>query len=178
MSSDKSFAIGVTIAAVLIFAASFMPWGEIRGAAQITTPFGENSPFGRAISDGMGSLFQGMELTVTMTGWNGSIALGKLKLPNWLVVLAAIGLATLCWLRATSVWSAPPALLFGLAGYGLFHAGDAMVSLLASSKGSAGVGSFLTVLGFVGILIGLVQRVRGSKVVAPPNQLTQPTEPA
>jgi len=49
---------------------------------------------------------------------------------------------------------------------------------MSSSKGSAGVGSFLTVLGFVGILIGLVRQVRGPNVVAPPIQPSQPTGPA
>jgi hypothetical protein len=169
MSSDKNLAIGVSIATVLIFAAAFMPWGEIRGVPEIPMPFGENSPLGRELSEGMGRMFQAMELTVTVTGWNGNITFGRLRLPNWLVVLAATGVAAFSWLRAQSVWPAPPALLFALAGYGLLHSGDALVSFMTSSKGSAGVGSFLTVLGFAGILIGLVRQFRAPKVVAPPH---------
>jgi hypothetical protein len=154
---DKNLAIGVTIAAVVIFAASFMPWGTIRRTE--TFPF---VPKGIDVSD----LFGGMEVVFPVTGWNGNMLLGRLELPNWLVVVAAIGVATLCWLKVTSVWAAPPALLFGLAGYGLFHAGDIMVWLLTSDKRSAGVGSFLTVIGFVGILVALVRHSRATKPAA------------
>ena len=167
MSSDKNFAIGVTIATVLIFAAAFMPWGEIRGTLEIALPFGEDSPLGRELSEGMSRMFGAKEVTVTVTGWNGYITLGRLKLPNWLVVLAAAGVAAFSWLRAQSLWPAPPALLFALAGYGLLHSGDALVTFMTSSKSSAGVGSFLTVLGFVGILAGLVRQVLGPKAVVP-----------
>ena len=98
---DKNLAIGVTIAAVVIFAASFMPWGEIRGTATVNFPF---LPKGAEVPD----LFGGMEIVATVTGWNGNMNLGRLKLPNWLVVFAAVSVATLCWLKATSLWAAPP----------------------------------------------------------------------
>jgi hypothetical protein len=86
------------------------------------------------------------------------------------VVFAAVSVAALCWLKATSVWAAPPALLFGLAGYGLFHSGDILVWLLSSDKSSAGVGSFLTVIAFVGILVALFRHVRAAKPAAFPDQ--------
>jgi hypothetical protein len=89
--------------------------------------------------------------------------LGRLKLPNWLVVFAAVSVAALCWLKATSIWTAPPALLFGLAGYGFFHSGDILVWLLSSDKRSAGVGSFLTVIAFVGMMAALIRQVRAAK---------------
>jgi hypothetical protein len=85
MSSGMKFAIGVTMVAVLIFAAAFMPWGEVRGTPQV----GNDLPMG-------GDLLQGWRVTVTITGWNGYITLGGLKLPNWLVVLAAAGATALC----------------------------------------------------------------------------------
>jgi len=164
---DKNLAIGVTIAAVVIFAASFMPWGTIRvrvggGTATLNLPFEHK---GIDLPD----LFARVEVGVTVTGWNGNMLLGRLELPNWLVVVAAIGVATLCWLTVTSVWAAPPALLFGLAGYGLFHAGDILVWLLTSDKRSAGVGSFLTVIGFAGILVALVRHARAAKPAAAPD---------
>jgi hypothetical protein len=171
MSSKMKSAIGITIAAVLIFAAAFMPWGEIRGTPKIHSPFQGDFPFG-------GSPFQGMQMTITVTGWNGNITLGGLKLPNWLVVLAAAGVTTLCWLKASSVWDAPPAVLFALAAYGLLHAGFALVALIASDEGSAGVGGFLTALGFIGILVILVQQVRTTKATSPPSQPLQPTGPS
>jgi hypothetical protein len=119
-----------------------------------------------------------MEFTVRLTGWNGHISLRRLKLPNWLAVLAATALAAFCWLRATSVWPAPLGLLFGLAVYGLLHAGYAMVSLMMSSKGSADVGAFLTFAGFVAILLGLVREVGGPKIRAPAKETLQPGGPA
>lgn len=171
MSSNMKCAIGVTIAAVLIFAAAFMPWGEIRGIPQVQSPFGDDFPFG-------GSPFQGMQMTFTITGWNGYITPGGLKLPNWLVVLAAAGVTALCWLKALSVWDAPIAVPFAIAAYGLLHAGLAVVTLMSSEQGSAGVGSFLTVLAFVGVLAVLVQQARSPKGVSPTNQPLQPPGPA
>jgi hypothetical protein len=164
---DKKLAIGVTIAAVVIFAASFMPWGTIRfrvgrGPATLNLPLkGTDDPLPDEVAS--------VEFGVRVTGWNGNMLLGCLELPNWLVVVAAIGVATLCWLKVTSVWAAPPALLFGLAGYGLFHAGDILVWLLTSDKRSAGVGSFLTVIGSAGILVALVRHARAAKPVAAPD---------
>jgi hypothetical protein len=158
-SVDKNLVIGVTIAAVVIFAASFMPWGQVRGTATVNLPF---LPKGADAPD----LFGGMEFVATVTGWNGNMNVGRLELPNWLVVVAAIGVAILCWLKATSVWSAPLALLFGLAGYGLLHSADIMVWLLTSEKRSAGVGSFLTVVSFVGMLVALVRHARVAKPAA------------
>ena len=167
---DKNLAIGVTIAAVVIFAASFMPWGTIRvrvgrGPATLNLPFGTKGTGHPPLPDEVASV----EFGVRVTGWNGNMLLGSLELPNWLVVVAAIGVATLCWLKVTSLWAAPPALLFGLAGYGLFHAGDILVWLLTSDKRSAGVGSFLTVIGFAGILVALVRHARAAKPVAAPD---------
>jgi len=174
MSSNTKFAIGVTIPAVLIFAAAFMPWGHFPGGS---TPF-----------QGMQSVFAGaLEEAWTTTGWNGNITVAAfvdlrmihpVTLPNWLVVLAAASVAALGWLKAASVWDAPSVVLFGLAGYGLLHAGFAFVALMAIDNGSAGVGSFLTALAFVGILVILVQQVRSPKTPSAPNQPLQPTGPA
>ncbi|MGA2620012.1 MAG: hypothetical protein ABSF26_20540 [Thermoguttaceae bacterium] len=167
----KNSAIGVTIVSVLIFAAAFMPWGEIRATPAINLPFGGNFPLG-------GNPLSGMNMTITITGWNGSITLGGLSLPNWLVVLASAGVAALCWLKAASVWDAPSAVLFALAGYGLLHTGVAWLALMGSDKSSAGVGSFLTALAFIGILVILVQQARSPKTASPPDQTLQPPGPA
>ena len=158
----KNCAIGVTIASVLVFAAAFMPWGEISAIPTINSPFGGSFPF-------PGNPFPGVNITITVTGWNGSITVGGLSLPNWLVVLAAAGAATLCWLKAASVWDAPSAVPFSLAGYGLLHTGVALITLIGSGKGSVGVGSVLTVLAFIGIIVILVQLVRTPNTASPPN---------
>ena len=153
MSSDTKVAIGVSSAAAFILAAAFMPWGEIRGTPMVRSPFGDGGPFG-------GGPFGDMQITLTITGWNGSITLGGLKLPNWLAVLAAACVAAISWLRALGVWTAPSFVPFAFAGYGLLHAGFALVALMGSNRGSAGVGSLLTASAFVGMLVVLVRQLR------------------
>lgn len=97
---DKNLAIGVTIAAVVILAASFLPWGDLHAKVEMPLmpflPPGQPSPLG------------GLEVTQSITGWNSYLELLRIKLPNALVVFAAIGLATLCWLKARSLWTSPP----------------------------------------------------------------------
>jgi hypothetical protein len=120
----------------------------------------------------------------TTTGWNGNITMMvcvdlaiiyPFTVPNWLVVVAAASVAALGWLKAASVWDAPSAVLFALAGYGLLHVGFVFMVMMTSDKGSAGIGSFLTALAFVGILAILVQRVCSPKTASAPNQPPQPT---
>jgi len=46
-SSGTNYAIGATVAALVVFAASFMPWGEIQAAPKLdiaggTLPFPDN----------------------------------------------------------------------------------------------------------------------------------------
>jgi hypothetical protein len=83
-SIDKNLAIGVTVAAVVIFAASFLPWCTIRRTGTLNLPF---VPKGTDVPD----LFGEMEVEFTVTGWYGNLLLRRLELPNWLVVVAAIG---------------------------------------------------------------------------------------
>jgi hypothetical protein len=46
MSANKKVAVGLSIAALLVFAAAFMPWGEVSGTPKIQSPFGDGGPFG------------------------------------------------------------------------------------------------------------------------------------
>jgi hypothetical protein len=155
-SPCKKYAIGVTLAAAVVFVAAFMPWGKINGNTDFLPVFWDDSAFG-------GIPFQNMTVTLTMTGWNGNINLGGLVLVNWLVVLAAAGVTSLAWLKTFSAWDAPKVVPVALAAYGLFHAGFAFVMLMSSSKSSAGAGSFLTAVAFAGILVILIRQVRGSR---------------
>ncbi len=75
-----------------------------------------------------------MQITVTVTGWNGYITPAGLKLPNWLVVVAAAGVTVLCRLKALSVGKVPLAVPLAVAGYGLLHAGFALAILMTSKK--------------------------------------------
>jgi len=103
--------------------------------------------------------FGGMKLNFSITAWNSNAALGGLKLPNWIVVLVAGGIALLMWLTARGVWKAPSALPIALTAYGLAHTGFQLVVLAVSKDASAGVGVFLTVLGFVGLLVVVLRQI-------------------
>ena len=142
---QRNRAIGLTVAAVGVLAASFMPWGEIRG--------GGAGPFG--------AMLEGLGLSLTVTAWNGSITVLGVKIPNWLVVVAAAGAAVVAWLKVARVWEPPAALLYALAGYGLFHSVWVVLALMFSSRGALGIGSLLTAAAFVGMLVavrGLIGR--------------------
>jgi hypothetical protein len=152
MPASYKFAAGISVCAALVFAASFMPWGVISGAPKLPAMFGQANPFGE--------VFGGLQLAVTVTAWNGSINLGNLSLPNWLVVFAAACLTAIAWLRALEIWTIPAFVPFALAGYGLFHAGFFLVTLMSASGSSAGVGSFLTVVTFIGLLVMQIQQAR------------------
>jgi hypothetical protein len=161
-SADFKTAIGVSIAAVIVFAAAFMPWGEITttisAGMNMNSPFGNGSPMGGDSPFGDNSPFGGsavasQQVTVTMTGWNGHLNLGGLKIPNWIVVLVAAGLVALAWVRATAVWPAPAALLLPLAGYGAAHGCVLAIMLIVGEKSSAGIGSLLTGAAFIAMLI-------------------------
>jgi len=142
---EKTLAINVTVAAAVVFVASFLPWGTFRGAPAF--PFG-NSPLA------------GMELSVTSSAWNGSISAPGLGLPNWLVVVAALAVAATAWLKATAAWVPPAALPMALAAYGFLHASWWIVAVGVAGKASVGVGSLLTGLAFTGMLVALVRRRR------------------
>jgi hypothetical protein len=151
----------MTVAGIVVFAASFMPWGEIKAAPKLdigggTLPF-PATPFGD------------VKFNFEITAWNSNATLGGLKLPNWIVVLAAGGVVLMSWLTARQVWKAPAALIIGLAAYGLAHTGFMILALIVSKDATAGVGSYLTALAFVGMLIVLWQQIRASQKQFPPS---------
>ena len=99
---------------------------------------------------------------MTITGWNGSMTVSGIALPNWLVVVAAAAVAGLAWLRAGAVWTAPRPVPFVLAGYGLVHAAGSAFVRMASDRGAAGIGSLLSAATFVGMLVILARQSRAA----------------
>jgi hypothetical protein len=165
MSSNQQYAIGLTIAAVVIFVSAFMPWGTVRNA-QLNLPnvrfTGQIPPneFGPSMNPAMfNGGFPGVTFDITMTGWNGMLTLGGLRIPNWLVVLAAAAVAALEWLAVNRVWTAPIALLFAIAGYAALHA-VALGAVLGFGGGSVDFGLMIAVLASIGMLVVLGQEVR------------------
>jgi FtsH-binding integral membrane protein len=136
-----------------------MPWGEIRAVPQLEIG-GADFPFG-------GAPFGGMELTFTVTGWNGNATLGGLKFPNWLVVVAAGGVALISWLAATGAWRPPTALPVALAAYGLAHSLYVFVALMLAAKASVGIGVIVTAVAFVGMVVVVVRQFRDLRRTPP-----------
>lgn len=139
-SPETKYAIGISAAAALVVAAAFMPWGEVTASPAIETPIGEVE-------------FRALEMTVTITGWNGHLNFGAMRIPNWLVVVAAAGAVLLTWCRSLSVWNAPVLVPLLVAGYGLAHAVYVVVGLIVSDRGTVGIGSVLTALSFAAMLV-------------------------
>jgi hypothetical protein len=119
------------------------------GTFETARPFGAGNPLAP------------IDVPSKVDAWHGALAVGGLKLPNYLVLLSAAAVAALAWLKALSVWKAPLALPLVIAALSLFHVGDWFVLLMGSSypwHASPDVGLFLTAFGFIGILVILVRR--------------------
>jgi hypothetical protein len=141
-----------SLLALLVLIAAFMPWGTVNA---VPTLSGSEFPFGK-------SPFGDMKICMTITGWNGSLSPGGLKLVNWLVVLAAGTVATFAWLKARSIWTAPTALSITIAAYGLVHIALAITVLVGSKDGSLGIGSCLTAIAFATMIMLQIRSARSA----------------
>ncbi len=130
--------VRVGIAALVILAASFMPWFTIRQALP----------------------FVGMGLTgsVTVGAWNSSITVLAITLPNWILVVAAAGMAFVAWRSADGNWIPPKSLTLGLPIYGVCHTAYTVLMLLTSDGASLGAGLLLTCAVFVWILVTEIRK--------------------
>jgi len=156
--TPTSRTIGVTAAAAVVFIASFLPWGTIRG----TTP----QPF--KIDS-----FPAMELMFSVGGWNSHINVLGLILPNWLVIVVALAVASSCWLKDLGHWQAPRHLPCVLAGFGLFQSIWMAFVLLGSGRGTIGIGLLTTILAFGGMIVALV---RGGRPHAKDDTMFRPDD--
>jgi hypothetical protein len=140
----KNWAVWSSIAAVLVFAAAFMPWGEFQATS--------SAPFGGPSGDFFGSNpFGGMTVTLTVNGWNGTVTIAGVRLPNWTVVLVAVAVAALAWSVVSNAWQPPRYLGPLLAVLGLMQALLTLLVLAGSEKSSLGIGILATVAG-LGVL--------------------------
>jgi hypothetical protein len=155
-ASTHKYAITATLTAVIIFIAAFMPWGEIDVNIGLEAPFG-GSPY-----DSFGT----MNMGVAFTGWNSHITLVGLKLPNWLVVIAAGAVALMSCLSSFAVWKIHVTLPVVIAVYGLLHAISVLVILVGSEESSVGIGVLVTLLAFIGILVVVVRQHYAAKTVS------------
>jgi len=146
MSPERRRAIGVTLLALLVLAFAFLPWGRVP-----VRPFGAD--LGLDQLPGFPS--------ITLDGWHGSITPHAysfaVELPNWLVVLAALVVAALCWLRCQGVWRVPAPFMILLVAYGLAHSLGVPLGLAAAEGSSAAIGGFLTAATWVAIALVLAR---------------------
>jgi serine/threonine protein kinase len=149
--AQLQYTIGVSLTAALILLASFLPWGEE----------GEYGPF----TLGKRSVQRYENPTRTATAWNSYVSLQGIKVPTYLVVVAAAGVALVSWLRALSVWRGPAVLPLGLGVYGLAYAGWLILFVVVSDpdRDSAGVGSVLTAIAFFVMLIVMFKQIRSQQ---------------
>ncbi len=151
--------VGVIVSAVVIFVASFLPWGSF----EATPDFGSA---GEALGEAFGEAFpfQNMKMTFDLTGWYGELTLLGMKLPNWLAVISGLSVGVLAVLGACSVFRVHPAVNIGLCGYGLFHSGFlSIIFLLNSGEASIGVGALITVASFVTMLVLLLIKLTAGR---------------
>jgi serine/threonine protein kinase len=149
--ANVRYAIQVTIATIVILAASFMPWGQFRGKAELDLPFVGGNPL------------QGMEFNFSTNGWNGSLTFGNLKVPNWLVLLEAVAVAGLSWLKALSIWKTPTWLPVVLVAASLLQLGNWFALLMRWEHASVDFGLVVTVLGFISMLLSAVPSPKDHK---------------
>jgi hypothetical protein len=189
LARNTRYAIGFTFLAALIFAAAFLPWKVISHTVEpgrAVTLAGDpprvvtdNTPLKPGEWPTMAWILPTVNKTM-ITGWNSNTNWKGLSLPNWLVVLAAAGVAVLCWLKATSIWDAPFAVLFAPAALGLLHTLGFALSVEEGSlyEGStAGGGCRGTFLAFFFILFLLV-RQRFFVPPVPTPETGSPAKPA
>jgi hypothetical protein len=159
-AADRRDAAIVSLAAVIVLIASVMPWAKVPGPS-----LGTLFP-GPSIGSGFPGPLSGLQFHITLNAWNGNLRLFGVEWPHSLVVLIAVVLTILVWLKALGHWTAPRGLLLGLAGYGLFH----MLWFVAgvATVGTIGIGALLSAAAFVGVLIVLKQGFHRAGAVPPP----------
>lgn len=192
VSRQKNHAITVSILTLIIFAASFTPWGTIRYIDE-ERPSGnlvfhnnviykrDDLPFslqnkapvlqfqnGKPILQFQDKKTDTTVKEITGTLWNGSLSVYGVEIPNWLIVIAAILVALSAWVKALSGWKAYLPFSICLSIYGLLHSGLSLVSFATSRNGSMGIGLYLSAGAFFIMLVLLAKEgftpERGSSV--------------
>jgi hypothetical protein len=137
---------------VIIFVAAFMPWGAV----------GTTSLFGLSVSS-------------IVTGWGGYITLLGIIVPNWTVVICALAIVSLHWLKASGHLDTSHKISQLLAGYGIVHAIIFIYSVVNGGN-RIGIGAVITLIAFISIFRSL--RKGAQPIAAPPQSLAANTAAA
>jgi hypothetical protein len=137
----REHAIGVAAGAVAVVVAAFMPWGTIRAEPVISIS-----------REGFPNPFDGMAVTMTLTGWNGTFTFAGMAIPNWFAVVLALATAGVVWMRAAETWHPPRWLPLGLALLGCAQIVGILAVLAFSGKGTIGIGALIAGAAFVAMI--------------------------
>jgi hypothetical protein len=128
------YPLGATLAALLAVAGASLPWLTVRW-----------------LMPGERGVVRVWE--VTSTGWTSSIDFDILAIPTWMVVPAALGAAGGAWLRWFAGRNIYPAVPLTLTLGGLLLTLAFVTIQIASRAGAVGVGSVVTAVAFLGLLV-------------------------
>ncbi|TLD70515.1 hypothetical protein FEM03_12380 [Phragmitibacter flavus] len=135
----------LSVAIVFAVASLFAQWGTIKLTADdlrdSMTINGQKVGMEGMLSGMMSSMLTGM--TVPLTGQNGSVGLGPIKLPYWLAIAAVIFGLAVTITNATGISDVPRNIIRGLLGFGLVISLWALVVMLL--RGSIGLGAFMLI---------------------------------
>lgn len=151
----RECAVAITIAAVGVLVAAFLPWGEIRGTPtfSVATPGVPDFP----------AALGGMTVTETLTGWNGNTTLAGVTIPNSFTFVLAVATVAATWLRATRVWTAPRMLAPAMAAFGLIQSLCTLATLAFAPGGSVGIGVVLVSCAFAWMLANCLRLLRSRR---------------
>ena len=132
---------GLCACMMLVFAASFMPWGLgfVTSQSLIGSPLNDFPSFGIE------------QVPAVITGWNGEIALGPFFLPNVLVVFAAATSAALGYFRLQRFRRWKREICWTIIAYGLLH----MLCLTRQCR-EFFPGAVLAIFGLVGMAMSIL----------------------
>jgi hypothetical protein len=176
---QKNITILASVAALVIFFAAFMPWGSFQAVpfanVNLSNSFaGASDPFPGVTSFNGGpggfsgpTSFSGMNINFIVTGWSGSIDVGGISLPNWLVVLLAAAVAGISWAIVTGSWQPPRFLSPILVLLGLLQIIATLIILMSSGKSSMGIGLLVTLAGFLTLAYTSIALARTSVPAQP-----------
>lgn len=150
---NRIILLGLAIA--LAVASLFVQWGvltvsadDLRESMTINGQKVGESGMGNLFGDMMSSMISGMKIPVS--GLNGNLVLGPVKIPYWLTVAAVIAGIVFTITNSRQASAVPQKLVFTLLAIGVITAVWASVVMLSS--GSIGLGAFLllgaSIIGF------------------------------
>lgn len=144
-SQSEGRGIGVGVVVVLVVLASmFMPWGT----APINSMTGPKTELNQAL---FAPLLTAMG-SVTFNGWNGSVTLMGIAVPDWMVLVLAVAAVGLALTRGSETRGPPRGLIYLLLIAAIVQCAVVVAVLAGSKDGTAGIGPIVGALALVAFM--------------------------